>query len=364
MSEDYSPINEAFNLKDYVDAATDAAKRTRWVTVVLVVTSVLIGIGWYNSLQWSWQLHRVRSAYASDPKFAARILDYETNQQIFDRGEKFEKPVQKNERHAIVDLKRFEKGDSVVQSKDDDAIAVVRLTDGSTIEIKEPSRDSPAERLRDLNREETLKSYIENVRLVKAPFFGIAFDVNDLGFIGGVGLIIILLLMRYSLSREIKNLNVSLREAVYHGELSAFYHALAMRQVFTVPEMKGEKKNKWLAFSPRVICLLPAVVFLGGVGYDYYSTFVIPIYSYQTVAFRLSIETVWLVLIFYLALRCWERQRHIDGVWDEHWARLGKLRSAVVRLKKDLVEEFGSDEDVDRALRKYRAEGLSEDTAF
>ncbi len=164
---------------------------------------------------------------------------------------------------------------------------------------------SPLNKFRTQLQQETVKAYVENIRFVRAPFFGIAFDVNDLGLVGGVAVIIILLLMRYSLSREIKNLNISLREAVDHGKLPAFYHALAMRQVFTVPHMKGEKRNKWLGVAPRIISILPAIVFLLGVSYDYYTT-IGPngLYDIEQVTFQLITETVWLALIFYLSVRC------------------------------------------------------------
>ena len=296
-------LSSTFDMKDYVDATNDAARRTRTVTIVLVVASVLIGIGWYNSLRWSWEIHRIRQAYDPDDAFIYRMLD--------------------SDRHPGV--KNVDK-------------------DGKT----------PADKFRAELQQATVKAYVENVRFVRAPFFGVAFDVNDLGVIGGIGLIIILLAMRYSLSREIKNLNVSLREAIHHDQLSAFYHALAMRQVFTVPHMKGEKRNMWLAASSRVICIFPAGVFFLGVAYDYYSTLRLGVYSVKVVTPALIVETVWLILIVYLALRCWERKSHIDDVWQRHWDRMEGHKSAVIRLDKDLVQEFGSDEEVNRALRSLR----------
>jgi len=296
-------------MKDYVKATNDAARRTRTVTIVLVVASVLVAIGYYNSLQWSWGVERVREA--------------------------------------------FDNSDTARES-----IAARLVSGGHKPDlIKEgPDKKTEIDKYREYLQEATAKAYVENILTVKAPFFGIAFDVNDLGVIGGLGLVIILLVMRYSLSREIKNLNVTLREAVHHDKLPEFYHALAMRQVFTVPHMKGEKRNRWLGAAPRVICLLPACVFFLGVFYDYYSILRYGLYSFTVVTFTLVVETFWLILIVYLATRCWERQSHIDGVWEQHWNRLEGLKSAVIRLKEDLVQEFGSDEVVDGVLRRFRTE--------
>jgi hypothetical protein len=300
QNQEIHALSEEFEMKEYIEATADSAKRTRTVTVILVVASVLVAIGWYNSLRTSWQLQRVRRAFDPDTDVATGFLDTAHRPKILVPG-----------------------------------------ADGK----------SPADRYREDLQVAAVRAYIENVRFIHAPFFGIAFDVNDLGIIGGVGLVIVLLLMRYTLSREIKNLNVTFREAVHHHELSAFYHAMAMRQVFTVPEMKGEKRNAWLAISPRLICVLPAIVFAAGVGYDYYSVVWLHVYKFAEVKGTLITEALWFVIILYLSIRCWERQTHIDGVWRRYWSRLAGQRTSVIRLKDDLVERFGSDEAVDGALR-------------
>jgi hypothetical protein len=219
-----------------------------------------------------------------------------------------------------------------------------------------PSGDDPAAvAYREHLQEATVTAYVENIRFVRVPFFGIAFDVNDLGFIGGFGLVIVLVLMRYSLSREIKNLNVSFREAEHHKQLCGFYHALAMRQLFTVPHMKGETRNRKLAKLPEVVSLMPAFLFTLGVGYDWYSVVGLRMYSIHSVTFTLCAELVWLVLIWRLSLKCWERKRHINSIWDKYWRRIKGMKSSVVLLDNELVEEFGSDESVNKALRSLRA---------
>lgn len=58
-----SAVGLTFDIKDYVDATTDAASRTRTVTIILVIATVLIGIGFWNSVKWSWAAERVKAAY-------------------------------------------------------------------------------------------------------------------------------------------------------------------------------------------------------------------------------------------------------------------------------------------------------------
>jgi len=294
-------IGTDFDINYYVDASHDAAKRTRTVTIILVVASVLISIGWYNSLRWSWARDRVRQAYDLTDESISKIL----------------RPNN-----------------------------------------PPPGNDPQAVSYRTQLQEATVNAYVENVRFIKVPFFGIAFDVNDLGTIGGLALITVLVLLRYSLSREIKNLNVSFEESVLHGRLCAFYHALAMRQLFTVPNMRGETRNRKLARLPELVSIVPAVIFTLGVAYDFYSTFILNVYKPENVAYTHVFESLWLMGIWGLSLKCLGRKRHINSIWDNYWGRMSREQTvapSVIMLDKDLVEEFGSDEDVNSALKELRA---------
>ena len=292
-------ISPDFDLHYYVEASHDAAKRTRTVTIILVVACVLISIGWYNSFQWSWTRYRVRQAFDLGDVSIYKILN-PTNP-----------PTNNNDPEAMLYRTQLQYA--------------------------------------------TVNEYVQNVRFVRIPFFGIAFDVNDLGTIGGLALLTIFLLLRYSLSREIKNLNVSFEESVLHNRLCAFYHALAMRQLFTVPHMKGETRNWKLARLPEFVAITPAIIFSLGVAYDFYSTFVLGVFGFKSVSFTLICESVWLGLIWMVALKCLGRKRHINGIWEKYWERMSaenKVKPSVIMLDNDLVEEFGSDEAVNGALRE------------
>src|ERR1044072_8143836 len=70
-------LSSSFDVNDYVKATNDAAKRTRAITIVLVIATGLICLGWYNSLIWSWPIDRVRRAYDTDDPAILRLLDLE-----------------------------------------------------------------------------------------------------------------------------------------------------------------------------------------------------------------------------------------------------------------------------------------------
>lgn len=306
-------ISPSFDIDNYIEATSDASKRTRANTIVLVVASVLLFIGWYNSLLWAWPIDRVRRAFDPQDLSIYRGLDIK-NRPLLNP----ELPKDSEQLRGYINKEGF----------------------------------SPTDMYRLQMQWAVARGYVENVRFVRVPFFGIAFDVNDLGMIGGIGLITILLLMRYSLSREIKNLKFSFREAAQHNQLAHFYHALAMRMVFTVPQMKDESVNRTLAMAPKFICILPAIVFSLVVLYDYFTVFSSwPLFNFREVVLQLSVEAIWFVLIWLLSIKCWERHSHIDGIWDSNWKRINSLKSSIVLLDADLVEEFGDDVAVNRALR-------------
>jgi hypothetical protein len=278
------------DFKPYIAAAHDAAKRTRTITIVLVVASVNVFVGFYNSLDSAWMLQRIRAAYQPIPTFTDKKLHAESE------------PFRKDFQQSLV------------------------------------------------------KSYVDSTYFIKAPFFGIVLDVNDVGFIGGIGLLCILVLLRFSLSREIKNLNFVFDESVAHNCEHESYYELAMLQVFTIPEMRREKRNRLLSIAPRIVCLLPAVVYSFGVGYDYYTIFWLKLFQWRENLFLIIFEAICLIALSWLSIRCWERLSHINGIWDQFWIRLTGAKSRVIRLEKELIDDFGTDELTNGALRGILAQ--------
>lgn len=436
-------IGADFDIKDAVAITDEAAQRTRWLTIVLVIATVIIFIGFYNSTEWSWSFHRIASIYDNEfirninsandkPEnllldsyfgtkdfrdfkgFACRIYDekslvqsqttllsgylfsrfteklqkmlenecagetrdveasasltnsfnFELNIALKDKflykQETFKKIAKSEETQNYLQLLNQESGiSSPVNLKEKDLLRLNRLLledayrqrviDGYRYEILK-SRDiipidgsddgniMTPEQKRRLNRQsERVRAEVDNVQNIAIPVFGITIDVNDLGTFGGLSVFIILFLLRYSLSREIKNLNMSFKEAFCHNKLPAFYHSLAMRQVLTVPQMKGEVKNDGLVVGAKLLCLFPFVVMFLGVVYDYISVLKLSVFEFQIAYLTMITEVIFLVFIFYLSLRCLERQIHIDRVWEDYWEIVKALRND--RTPDELVGE-------------------------
>ncbi|HVQ38650.1 MAG TPA: hypothetical protein VMS31_14025, partial [Pyrinomonadaceae bacterium] len=195
-----------------------------------------------------------------------------------------------------------------------------------------------------------MRIHMESRLFIRIPILGVSIHVNDLGLIGGITLIVLLLLARTSLSREIKNLNYSFKKAYEGNRLDQFYDALAMRQLFTVPHMKGEKRNYFLSKTPYAVCIFPAVVYLWLVVYDVLTAIIIPRYREpwrenfltESILWLIVVEGICVLAICFIALRCVERQYYIYSIWDAYWKLLKSvpelclLESALaVRLQED-----------------------------
>lgn len=95
-----------------------------------------------------------------------------------------------------------------------------------------------------------------------------------------------------------------------------------MHQVFTIPQMRGETRNWLLLIAPRIVCLLPALVYSFGVGYDYYTISKVGLFAWRDNLFLIVFKAVCLIALWWLSIRCWERQSHINSIWDQFWSRL------------------------------------------
>src|SRR5258706_12968893 len=102
-----------------------------------------------------------------------------------------------------------------------------------------------------------------------------------------------------------------------------------MRQLFTVPHMKGEKRNHFLSKTPYAVCLFPVFIYLWLVAYDVLTAIIIPRYRpapnhllTASILWLMIVEGICGLLICYIALRCVERQHYVYSIWDGYWKLL------------------------------------------
>jgi hypothetical protein len=283
------PTRYERDIQDYLDATGESAKRTRNVILVLVIATVLVFSGLLNSQQTNWmhkRLDKLRDIHSD--YVASKVGAYPIPSDYKDDPAAYKLATEAYE-HRYLDL----------------WAAVAR-------------------------------TYVDNSWVIRVPFFGFSFDVNDLGLLGGFGLLTILVCLRFCLSRELNNLRLSFDVAKQASilELQEFYTLLAMRQVFTVPKTTYITRSKFLKITPKLIVWLTVAVYFAVTFNDattgWVSRELAADYRYR---FVISFEGVVLVLLCILSAGVTQRLIRMDRVWDDCW---NEINIPAVATRKEL----------------------------
>jgi hypothetical protein len=259
------------DVKEFLAATGEASARTRSLIVILIVASVLTGVGVLNSLKNSWMslrfelLRDCKSSYLKDyvgpcpmPADYASEDEYKRDLDLYQR--------------------RY--------------LAFVSSASGV---------------------------FVANRYFVHVPFFGMSFDVNDLGMLAGVGLVSILVLLRFSAGTELENLKLSFRETYRLKCFAEFYRMAAMRQVLTIPrlpERNPRPLERWLA---KPVYFIPAGVYFWMSLYDLDTYRLGNLLSPTRMKILLVCELFFFLGITYLGFGCFRRSRELDSTWDSWW---------------------------------------------
>jgi len=163
----------------------------------------------------------------------------------------------------------------------------------------------------------------EQMNIIHTPFFGAAFDVNDLGFFSGITFAIVLVWLRFSLARELRNLKLAFNEAESkRGKLLRLcYDLLAMHQVLSVPPMPREKRRffrwgRWFWVSTALsLYLVPALVYGYHLESNRQSIGIGMMLNPANVTFQLKAGAGLWSLIIVLTITCFVYHLRIDGEW-------------------------------------------------
>jgi hypothetical protein len=161
-------------------------------------------------------------------------------------------------------------------------------------------------------------AYVEGSLVVRVPFFGISFDVNDLGVLGGVAFLLILSCYQFFLSREIDNLLISFKAARGGGiyELATFYQLLAMRQVFTIPDSGFNKQSGFLRYLPKLITFIPVALLISIAVHDLNTEWIGIALAPLRFRLELSCQIICVLLSFVLAGSITTRLLRMDKIWN------------------------------------------------
>jgi len=270
------------DINHYLDAAADASKRTRTVILTIVVASVLTFAGFLNSIDHNWMLQRVRAMAVPGSDYLRKKFPEATD------------------------------ADAIKQSHD-------------------------------LFYDALMKSYVNNSYTVHVPFFGVSFDVNDLALLSGVAFIILLVLFRFCLARELDNLGVGFERAKKDQRLDTFYHLLAMRQVLTTPAIDWpaspgdgrdlRRPGLMVKIVPKSLSILPALVLAVVIIHDFAtSDYGNAVSAPHTLVLYISSAVLFTLvsMVSVSAIRVWV---DIDKCWKRYWKEVGTIKNqSAVRL--------------------------------
>jgi hypothetical protein len=262
-------LSSSLTLKDYLGTAANASRQTRFITIILVVVSALVGVSVLNSSDLGWITLRINALQqrTASPYTARKFpLLCRCDVQVSDESSacKDEEVRQKPAFEKIDEIERMISYTNNVRVRmEDDLFEITNDPNAQAVaqlKTKQKALEETRQTLGDWEAKKTAicdgetyrwktffeamtKTAAENKYTVHVPFFGIAFDVNDIGILGGFSLWIVLILLRLSLRSQIVSLRIGFKEAFERNEERYFYEILAAQQVFVFPPLRHDKQR-------------------------------------------------------------------------------------------------------------------------
>lgn len=391
------------NIKDYLETATDAAKRVRTSSIILVFTTVLLFSGLLNAFGISWMRLRINNyenrasqtglhylqIKEKDGKIVTDLApEKESIEKIIEKAWNniFRIPNTETNNDTLIEILETTTDGIPVKVKRENGWYRYTITDKNLSKIEKSldnanyaeleRSETEVEFYEALKREkfhrETIyyesyrnlkRALVENAYAIKVPFFGVAFDINDLGLIGGLSLIIVLSILRLSLRNYLLSLRMGIKASREYKQELEFYENLAGRQLFAFPTLKDSQqtiyprnaekfflKIKWWfrqqnredttplshekydpnkefdSKSHKVLKALPNLIFLFGT-LVYLLIVINDLASYeeglkineQRTVFTIGASVVLLILIVLLQIWCRIKWKEIHVIWNRFY---------------------------------------------
>ena len=273
-------VKQEIWVTEYVNAAAASSSRARNVIIVLIVSTVLMAVEIRNTSE-SWIDERIAVRTA-----ALKLVETD----------------------AIPD-----KRDSLIATDPD----LYRRANLFLQRRKLDPKSAVDKKLLEEELEDYREVAVEHVSFFRIPFFGAIFDHNDLGMFGGFAFAVILIWLRYSLARELSNLNL-IFNTIRGKNRRRCYELLAMQQVFTVPRLKySSVRHRW-RWVPRALYFIPLPLFLVYFYYDFTSIFSVgEVLGTGKMWVLVITSLLFFALMLIFSFSCFRILRGIDEVWDK-----------------------------------------------
>jgi hypothetical protein len=169
------------------------------------------------------------------------------------------------------------------------------------------------------------KMFNENYMLIKVPFFGIAYDINDMSLFGGIGFIMILYLILYYANLRKTHFHMALDSANNIKEESLkqdCFRLLYMLQTFTKTYKNENKKTKWtnyLTIVSNCVYSGPLVIYIIIFLYDIITlkNGLVVLNSPGKTVFLIAISFVFLIVILILTYLIYKSVSAYNKLWAD-----------------------------------------------
>lgn len=300
---------------EMIKATKESGQRVRYVLIIIITASILAFAAFWNGISFSWKQNRLERLMT--------LCEYISKDDSIMHN--FKNMVSESGKKKIIE-------DWVNQFPE-----TVRKSLEKAIEYFQPEKLGKTGIQHLLNNYKTFEE--DNVNTIKVPFFGITFDINDLGIISGFSFIIILLIFQYSLDREMQNIRKVDRyiknEFEDRKKASEFYYILLMNQLFSLSlashsnsdnhnatgtnSMRPEKRriirvlrtmtrvfrNVWfLIVSPKSLFILPVILLFVIVIYDCLTIKIGLKINCEMTIIKIFFSFIFLLALFYLWKMC------------------------------------------------------------
>ncbi len=251
-------IVDVFEMKKLTDAFVDSSNRSRFIIIVIVFTSILAAIAYWNTQPENWMRSRLQMA---NYVISNKVWELERRNNLpTDSLFKEKLPIDRLPIYRLcisnLSIDRMYRDYRFRYYFSQDSLPMYRFNNDSlslcksfiySFSLAKLDSLKAALRLcrdREFHIDELWKGYLssldrlrtEKVLMIQVPIFGVSFDVNDLSLLGGFSFIIILLWFNFSLWRESMNLKIVFDEARKMGKLGTCYRYLLMRQLLMIPK--------------------------------------------------------------------------------------------------------------------------------
>jgi hypothetical protein len=291
-----------FEIERHIEALGESASKVRFVMLAIIIAATASVATWWSARPDSWEKSRL-STFAENYSLANRCglwteepLDQDTWQQP-------ENPS------ISQDYKYLFCPSNVIKWA-----KLYGITDKKA-----------AEEFGNKERE----AFINNVLYIKVPILGPTFDINDLGLIAGVAFFLLMLVMVFYTHRGHENLALCMWKVRHIADsqecfdqpgsrANLLYHAIAMRQVFTVPPTLARWKDIFILRRAHYLLLaLPIVVQARILRTDWMTKEVGAFFSQPQTAHSLLAQIILMALVAVLSGICFAHFLADDLLWDK-----------------------------------------------